>query len=335
MTHLLPGGGGPQVHGARSPVPPRLSLFATSRSVCCLTTVASGAYPLRRLPNAGSLGVQTLLGPCVMLVASGTPLSWRRGCLAAGLVRGSVRHYFLGGCSALFVCARRSRRVWGVGAGAGFCLVSSPFASSRRAVPAVRVAGCPVRVSLTVACWYAIPCGLCVWQPWSRALVVFPACPLRVCALALLRRPCPSSLPGSVWRAHLASFRCKAPVGPFHAVSTPPLFLPRSRAPSSLFWGGAARSCSPRAWLGVLCLLAGMPVRPERSGAGGGRGGGGRPVCRPPPPGRGRGAPRGRGWLYLGLSLCFPWAGTKAGVIGVAQFMKGVASVLLRFVFAY
>ena len=32
-THLLPGGGVPRVHRARSPVPPRLPLFATPRSV--------------------------------------------------------------------------------------------------------------------------------------------------------------------------------------------------------------------------------------------------------------------------------------------------------------
>ena len=38
-------------------------------------------------------------------------MGWRRGCLAAGLVRISVRHYCLGGCSALFVCAGRSRQV--------------------------------------------------------------------------------------------------------------------------------------------------------------------------------------------------------------------------------
>ena len=66
------------------------------------------------------------LGPCYWLVARGTPLGWRGSCLAAGLVRGSVRHYCLGGCSALFVCARRSRQVSGAGAGAGFCVFPVP-----------------------------------------------------------------------------------------------------------------------------------------------------------------------------------------------------------------
>ena len=96
--------------------------------------------------------------------------------------------------------------------------------------------------------------------------------------------------------------------------------------------GGVARSRSPLAWHGLVCPLMGGPARPGRSGAGGGGGRGGRPVCRPPRR-RGRGAPRGGGLLYLVPSLCLPWTGTKAGVIGVAQFMEGVASTLLRFVF--
>ena len=128
MTHLLHGGGVPRVHRAQSPVPSRLPLFATHRSVRHLATVAAGTYPLRRLLNAWLPGVPAPPGPCYWLVASGIPMSWRGGCLAAGLVRGSVRHYCLGGCSALLMCARRLRQVWGVGAGAGFCVfpVSHP-----------------------------------------------------------------------------------------------------------------------------------------------------------------------------------------------------------------
>ena len=121
MTHFLPGGGVPRIHGARSPVPPRLPLLATCRSVHHLATVAAGAYPLRCPPNASSPGVPAPPGPCYWLVGSGTP--W--GCLAAGLVRGSAGHYCLGGCSALFVCAQRSRHVSGAGAGTRCCVFSA------------------------------------------------------------------------------------------------------------------------------------------------------------------------------------------------------------------
>ena len=128
MTHLLPGGGVPRVHGARSPVPPRLPHFATPRSVHRLAAVAAGAYQPRRPPDAWSPGAPAPPGPCDWLVASGTPVGWHGGCLALGLVRAAVRHYCLGGCSALVVCARRSRRVQGARAGAS-CRVFplSPF----------------------------------------------------------------------------------------------------------------------------------------------------------------------------------------------------------------
>ena len=127
-THLLPGGGLPRVHTAGSPVPPRLPRFATPRSVHQFAAVAAGAYPPRRPPNAWSPGAPAPPGPCYWLVASGTPLGWRGGCLAWGLRRGAVHHYCLGGCSAPSVCARRSRPVRGVRAGT-WCCVSpvSPF----------------------------------------------------------------------------------------------------------------------------------------------------------------------------------------------------------------
>ena len=101
MTHLLPGGGIPRVHRARSSVPPRLPHFATPRSVHQFPAVAAGAYPPRRPPNAWSSGVPALPGPCYWLFASGKPVGWRGGCLALGLVRGAARCYCLGGCSAL------------------------------------------------------------------------------------------------------------------------------------------------------------------------------------------------------------------------------------------
>ena len=127
-THLLHVGGVPRVHRARSPVPPRLPRFATPRSVHQFAAVAGGAYPPCRPANAWSPGAPAPPGPCYWLVASGTPLGWRGGCLAQGLGRGAVRHYCLGGCSAPSVCARRSRPVRGARAGT-WCCVSpvSPF----------------------------------------------------------------------------------------------------------------------------------------------------------------------------------------------------------------
>ena len=48
----------------------------------------------------------------------------------------------------------------------------------------------------------------------------------------------------------------------------------------------------------------------------------------------GRGGQWGGGSPCLGPSLCLPWAGNKAGVIGVALAMEGVAPIPLRFVLA-
>ena len=81
-THLLPGRGVPRVHRARSPVLPQLPRFATPRSVHQFAAVAAGAYPLRRPPNAWLPGAPAPPVPCYWLVASGTPLGWRGGCLA-------------------------------------------------------------------------------------------------------------------------------------------------------------------------------------------------------------------------------------------------------------
>ena len=130
-THLLPGGGVLRVHRAWSPVPPRLPRFATPWSVHQFAAVAAGAYPPRRPPNACSPGAPAPPGACYWLVASGTPLGWRGGCLAWGSGRGAVRHYCLGGCSAPSVCARRSRPVRGARA-CTWCCVSpvSPFPPS-------------------------------------------------------------------------------------------------------------------------------------------------------------------------------------------------------------
>ena len=226
------------------------------------------------------------------------------------------------------VCAALAAGSGGLGPVPGF--VSSPFPPSRPAFPALCVAGRPVRVSLILARWYAIPCVLCV----PRARYSCPSGIPRVsfacaCACAPTASAPPPPLPGSVWRAHLARSRCWAPVGPFHAVRAPSRVLPRSRALFFLAWGGGSPVLFPPclAW-GCVPSLG----RARASGVFRHRGGGG--GCVPSSPEVWPGAPRGGGSPYLGPSLCLPWAGKKAGVIGVALVMEGVAVILLRFVFA-
>ena len=144
-----------------------------------------------------------------------------------------MRHYCLGGRSAPSVCARRSRPVrGGSGRHLASCLFRFPLSAPRvprcvwRAVPS----GCPLP-SLAGTPFHAV-CAFRALGP--VALPVVPACPFRVCALALSRcllsppplggvarasrvvpalgagravprGPCPSACPApvpcSVWRA--------------------------------------------------------------------------------------------------------------------------------------
>ena len=89
----------------------------------------------------------------------------------------------------LCVCGARGRfREFGPVPG----VVSLPFPPSRPACPALRVAGCPVRVSLSLARWYAIPRGLCVPRAWFGCPSGSPRVPSAcVCA----RAPAASALP--------------------------------------------------------------------------------------------------------------------------------------------
>ena len=124
-------------------------------------------------------------GPVLLPCRQWDPLGLARRMPGSGLVRAVVSNYCLGGCGALFVCARRSLPVRG-GLWPVPCFVSSPFPPSPPAFPALRVAVRPVRVSLILARLYAIPCGLCVPRarsgcPSDIPLVSF-AC---VCARAL------------------------------------------------------------------------------------------------------------------------------------------------------
>ena len=129
------------------------------------------------------------------------------------------------------------------------CLSRFPLPAPRvprclwRAVPS----GCPLP-SLAGTPFHAV-CAFRALGP--VALLVVPACPLRVCALALPRRPLPP--PWLVWRAHLARSRHWALVGPFHVVRAPPRVLPRSLAPSDVLGGGRSSPGSP---------LPGLPCTP-------------------------------------------------------------------------
>ena len=110
------------------------------------------------------------------------------------LGRSAICHYCLDGCSALVVCARRSRLVWGASDRyLVSCLPRFPLSAPRvlrcvrRAVPS----GCPLP-SLAGTPFHAA----CAFRGLGRvALLVFPACPLCVCALALTRRALPPPPP--------------------------------------------------------------------------------------------------------------------------------------------
>ena len=173
-----------------------------------------------------------------------------------------MRHYCLGGCSVPSVCARRWRPVRG-GFGPVPGVVSLLFPPSRPACSALRVAGRPVRVSLTLARWYTIPCGLCV----PRARFGCPSGSPRVSFSCVCARALAVSAPpplGGVARASrvvpaLGAGRA-VPRGPCPSACPAPVPCPVWRA-----WGGAVRSRFPPTWLWVVGAAA--PGRPS-SGAG-------------------------------------------------------------------
>ena len=150
-------------------------------------------------------------------------------------------------------------------------VVSLPFPPSRPACPALRVASRPVRVYLTLARWYAIPRGLCVPRARSAALLVVPACPLRVCALALPRRPLPPPLGGVACAPRtvpaLGAGRA-VPRGPYPSACPAPVPCSVWRA-----WGGGGPVPVPPylAW-GCCCegrLRSGAPPPPTARPLGG------------------------------------------------------------------
>ena len=150
-------------------------------------------------------------------------------------------------------------------------VVSLPFPTSSPVCPALRVAGRLVRVSLTLARWYAIPRGLCVPRARSSCPSGSPRVPFAcVCA----RAPAASAPPPPwvVWRVHLARSGHWALVGPFHVVRAPPRVLPRSLAPSGVLGGGGLVPVpSYLAW-GCCCegrLRSGAPPLPTARPLGG------------------------------------------------------------------
>ena len=210
------------------------------------------------------------------------------------------------------------------------CLPRFPPPRVLRCVWRAVLSGCPLP-SLAGTPFHAV-CAFCRLGP--VALLVFPACPLCVCALALPRRPSPPS-PSLVGVARAP--RAVPVLGAGRAVQRGPS---PSACPASVpcsVWlalgGGAARSRLPPTWLGAVRSPWGGSARLGRSSAGGWGGVGGWPVHRAPRM-CGRGGEWGGGSPCLGPSLCFPWAGNKAGVLGVALSMEGVAPILLRFVLA-
>ena len=118
-----------------------------------------------------------------------------------------------------------------------------------RAVPS----GCPLP-SLAGTPFHAV-CAFRALGP--VALPVVPACPFRVCALALSRCPLPPPLGGVACASRVVpALRAGRAVPDCPCPSACPAPVPCSvwRA-----WGGAVRSRFPPTWLGVVGVAAGRP----------------------------------------------------------------------------
>ena len=133
---------------------------------------------------------------------------------------------------------------------------------SRFPLPAPRVPRCVWRA---VPSWCPLPSlagtqfhAVCAFRALGPvALVVVPACPLPVCALALPRRPLPPLLGGVACapRAVQALGAGRAvPRGPCPSACSAPVPCSVWRA-----WGGAVWSRFPPTWLGVVGVAVGRP----------------------------------------------------------------------------
>ena len=153
-------------------------------------------------------------------------------------------------------CVRGARgRFGGFGPVPG--VVSLPFPPSCPAFPALRVAGRPVRVSLILARWYAIPRGLCVPRARSGCPSGSPRVPFAcVCARAPAASA-PLPLGGVACAPHavpaLGAGRA-VPRGPCPSACPAPVPCSVWRA-----WGGGVRPRFPPTWLGVVGVAEGRP----------------------------------------------------------------------------
>ena len=155
------------------------------------------------------------------------------------------------------LCVRGARgRFRGFGPVPG--VVSLSFPPSRPACSALRVAGRPVRVFLTLARWYAIPRGLCVPRARSGCPSGSPRVPLScVCARAPAASPPPPPLGGVACAPRVVpALGAGRAVGRGPCPSACPAPVPCSvwRA-----WGRAVRSRFPPTWLGVVGVAVGRP----------------------------------------------------------------------------
>ena len=201
--------------------------------------------PGRRRSRARATGLSPV-GPPWAGAEAAQPRGWGVAQCATTALAGAVP----GPC----VCGARGR-FGGFGRYLVLCLSRFPLPAPRvpRCVWRAVLSGCPLP-SLAGTPFHAV----CAFRELGPvALLVVPACPLCVCALALLRRPLPPPLGGVACapRAVPALGAGRAvPLGP--CLSACPATVPCSvwRA-----WGGAVRSRFPPTWLGVVGVAEGRP----------------------------------------------------------------------------
>ena len=154
------------------------------------------------------------------------------------------------------LCVRGARGRFG-GSGRYLVLCLSPFPLPAPRVPRcvwrAVLSGCPLP-SLAGTPFHAV-CAFRALGP--VALLVVPACPFRVCALALSRCPLPPPLGGVACAPRvvpaLGAGRA-VPRGPCPSACPAPVPCSVWRA-----WGGAVRSRFPPTSLGVVGMAAGRP----------------------------------------------------------------------------